>query len=257
MHTRSIHRITAGLTLIALLLAACSPAAASLADHEYLSVNVTDGGAARPLVAGTRIRLNFSGANLGASAGCNSIGGTYRIEGGRLVFEGGSMTEMGCDPERDKQDQWLITLLGSKPTVRLVGNELTLESGAIVVRLLDRPVVEPDANLVGPTWTLVSIIQGAAVSSVPDGQEATLKFGADSTVEVFAGCNRGSGTWRLVGAGIEVATLGLTKMACDGPSAMIEAAVLQVLGAGSISAEIKADTLTLQVGGSGLQFLAT
>jgi heat shock protein HslJ len=246
--------MAAGLAVLAFLTAACSPAAMSLADREFLSINVTDGGAARPLVAGTRIRLDFRGSDLGASAGCNSIGGSYRIEGGRLVFEGGGMTEMGCDQERHAQDDWLIQLLASNPTVRLVGNDLTLESGSVVVSLRDRDVVEPDANLVGPTWTLVSIIQADAVSSIPDGQSATLKFNADSSLEVFAGCNRGGGTWKSVGGGIEVSGLMLTKMACDGPSATIESAVLAVLEGGTIAAEIDANTLTLQVGANGLQF---
>lgn len=239
------------------LLAACSTAAApALGDREFLSVNVTDGGAARPLVAGTRFRLNFSGSNLGASAGCNSIGGTFRIQDGRLIFEGASMTEMGCDPDRDAQDQWLITLLGSQPAIRLIGNDLTLTSGSLVVQLLDRTIAEPDANLVGPTWTLVSIVNGDAVSSVPGDNPATLTFKGDGTIEVFAGCNRGSGTWKLVGAGIEVTGVALTKMACDGPAALVEAAVMRVLNAGAMAATIEANLLTLEAGASGLQLQA-
>ena len=255
---RSLLRLATGLVAVVVLAAGCSSAgAASLGEREFLSVNVTDGGAARQLVPGTRIRLTFAGNNLGASAGCNSIGGTYRIEGGRLIFEGGAMTEMGCDDARHAQDDWLVELLGSKPTVRLTGNDLTLESGATVVSLKDRTVVEPDANIVGPTWTLVSIIQGDAVSSVPDGQSATLKFGADGSLEVFAGCNRGGGTWEAVGGGINVSEIMLTKMACDAPGATIESAMMAVLDAGSISAEIKANTLTLQAGANGLQLQAS
>lgn len=250
-------RLIVATAALAILAAACLAAAApTLADREFLSVNVTDGGQARPLAAGTRIRLTFSGANLGASAGCNSIGGTYRIQDGRLVFEGGGMTEMACDPDRDQQDQWLIALLGSQPTIRLTGNDLALTSGSVVVQLLDRTVADPDANLVGPTWTLASIIDGDAVSSVPGGQSATLTFRSNGTVDVFAGCNRGSGTWKLAGAGIEVTGIALTKMACDGPAALVEAAVLGVLNAGALSAEIKASTLTLRSGGAGLQLQA-
>jgi heat shock protein HslJ len=255
---RSLVRMTTALLAVSIIAGGCSAAAAgSIGDREFLSVAVTDGGAPKQLVPGTRIRLTFAGDDLGAQAGCNSIGGTYRIDGGRLVFAGGSMTEMGCGPERHAQDDWLVDLLDSSPTVRLNGDELVLESGSTLIRLMDRTVVEPDANMVGPTWKLVSIIDGDAVSSIPDGQGATLKFGADGTVEVFAGCNRGGGTWSAVGAGIEVGPIGLTKMACDGPSATIEAAVLEVLEAGSIAASIKSDILTLQAGGNGLQLQAT
>ncbi len=256
--TRSLTRLTAALALVAILASAgCAAAAAtSLGEREFLSVNVTDGGAARPLVPDTRIRLNFSGTNLGASAGCNSIGGTYRIDGGRLVFEGGGMTEMGCDQARHDQDDWLVAFLASKPTVRLNGNDLALESGSVVLTLRDRTVVEPDANLVGPTWTLVSIIQGDAVSSVAQGQGATLKLNADSSFELFAGCNRGGGTWKAVGGGIRFSEIMLTKMACDGPASAIESAMLGVLEADSNSAVIKSTMLTLQAGANGLQFEA-
>ena len=255
---RSLVRVTTALLAVSMVAGACAAAAArSIGDREFLSVAVTDGGAPKQLVPGTRIRLTFAGGDLGAQAGCNAIGGTYRIDGGRVVFEGGGMTEMGCGPERHAQDDWLVALLDASPTVRLNGNELVLESGSTVIRLMDRTVVEPDANLVGPTWKLVSIIDGDAVSSIPDGQGATLRFGPDGTLEVFAGCNRGGGTWSAVGAGIEVGPIALTKMACDGPSATIEAAVLEVLEAGAIAASIKSDILTLQARGNGLQLQAT
>ena len=61
------------------------------------------------------------------------------------------------------------------------------------MRLLDREVAEPDLNIVGPTWTVESIIHGDAVSSVPAGAIATLVFKADGTIDVNAGCNRGGG----------------------------------------------------------------
>jgi heat shock protein HslJ len=254
------HRsITAGLALILLMAigAGCSAAASpQLAGRAFLSVAVTDGGADRPLVAGTRIRLDFRGTDLGASAGCNSIGGTWSTQGGKLVFDGASMTEMGCDDARHAQDDWLVELLGSRPTIRLNGNELTLESGTIVVRLLDREVVEPDLVLVGPTWTVESIITGDAVSSIPGGAVATLVFKGDGTVDINAGCNRGGATWTAVGGGLKVENIGLTKMACEGPGGQLESAVIEVLGAGTIGASIDASVLTLRSGANGLQLRA-
>lgn len=257
--TRFISHLAMGLTLLSILgvAAGCSAAgAASLVDREFLSVKVTDGGAERPLVAGTRIRLSFRATDLGASAGCNSIGGTYRIDGGRLVFEGGGMTEMGCDPDRHAQDDWLVTLLGSRPAVRLTGNDLVLESGSIVVQLRDKKVVEPDANIVGPTWTVESIISSDAVSSVPQGATATLAFGADGRLTIFSGCNQGGATWKAVGAGIEVSDIVLTKKACAGAAAALESGVLEVLRIGSIAAQIDGNLLMLQAGTRGLQLRA-
>jgi heat shock protein HslJ len=101
--------------LVVSLTAGCAAASFTVADREFLSTAVVDGGAALALAPGTRIRLTFQATDLGVSAGCNHIGGSYRIDGGRLVFEGVAMTDMGCDAQRDRQDQWLIAFLTSKP----------------------------------------------------------------------------------------------------------------------------------------------
>lgn len=253
-----IRRLAAVVVLASLVAATagCSASAPQLANREFLSVAVTEGGVAKPLVAGTRIRLNFTATTLGASAGCNSIGGDYRIVSGLLIFEGVSMTEMACDPDRMAQDQWLVEFLGSKPGIRLAGDELTLDGGSTVVRLMDRKVVEPDLALVGPVWTVESIISGDAVSSVPNGATATLAFKGDGTLAVNAGCNQGGATWKAVGAGIEVTDLALTKKACEGAGGQLESAVVAVLRAGSIAAAIDGNQLTLQAGTNGLQLRA-
>ena len=249
--TRSI----AALVLIVLTtsLAACSTAAPNLADREFLSVEVSEGGAAKALVAGTRISLRFSAADLGANAGCNSLGGTYRIDVGKLQYEPGGQTLMGCEPGLEAQDAWLVGFLSSDPMIVLSGNELLLTNGATSIRLLDREVAEPDLNIVGPTWNVESIIDGDTVSSLPEGTAASLVFKSDGSVEVDAGCNRGSGTWRLEGAGIRVESLILTKMACQGPGAQLEGAVLAVLSAEAIQAQIESNVLTLMGGNAGLQ----
>ena len=250
--------VTSAIGLVAVLVAACSMggAIATPAGREFLSVGVTDGGAAKPLVAGTQIRLRFDDeGGLSASAGCNIIGGSYRIDGTTLVFEGGGMTEMGCDQERHAQDDWLSEFLASKPAVSLVASDLTLTSGATVVRLLDREVAQPDANIVGPTWTVVSIITGDAVSSVPDGAIATLNFAADGSVKVNTGCNQGQGRWSNAGGGITFSDVILTKKACGGVEGQLEGAMQPIIG-GNAAATIDADMLTLQSGAAGLQLQA-
>ncbi|NJD28349.1 MAG: META domain-containing protein [Chloroflexi bacterium] len=248
-------------TALTSALAGCSPASSAALDgRDFLSVAVTEAGVNKPLVPGTQIRLSFTPGNLGAQAGCNTIGGTYRLDGGQLVFEGGGMTEMGCDPERHAQDDWLVAFLSSRPTVQLAGDNLTLTSGATVIRLLDRRVADPDRPLVGPTWVLVALISGAgadgAVSSIPEGVVASLRFLEDSTLEVQTGCNQGGGRWALEGSTIRFEPIALTKRACVDDTAKVETAVMTVLGAGNVQPTIRASTLVLQAGGSGLQFEA-
>jgi heat shock protein HslJ len=223
-----------------------------LAGHEFLSTSVTEDGADRALVDGTRIRISFDDGQLGASAGCNTIGGAYRLEGGVLVFEGGGMTEMGCDEPRHAQDEWLMGFLGSRPTVALSGTDLTLTAGSTVITLADREVAEPDLPLTGTTWVVDTIISGDAASSVPDGAEATMVFGDDGRVEVTTGCNQGGGRFEVTDGTLRFVELAVTEMGCDGPAGQLEAAVLPVLGADGLSWAIEAGSLTLMAADNGL-----
>jgi heat shock protein HslJ len=246
-----------GLLLLASIAGCQAAARFTLNGREFLSTGITDGGARFDLVPGTRVRLTFTDDHVSASAGCNIFGATYRIEGGRLVIDGGAMTEMGCDEARNAQDQWLFSFLGSKPAATLAGTDFTLDNGRAIMRLVDRTIAEPDVNIVGRTWTVTSIIQGDTVASVPAGATATLVFGNDGSVNVNAGCNRGRGSWLAQGTGIAFQGIALTKMACEGPAGALETAVLAVLNAGAVQASIRANVLTLQAAARGLQLTAS
>jgi heat shock protein HslJ len=253
-----MNRLIVTVPLLALLIG-CSTAAAdplALDGRQFLSVDVTVNGVARPLVPGTRIRLSFTDGNLGAQAGCNSIGGGYRIEGGRLVTDLLGMTEMGCDQARHDQDDWLAAFLGGQPQVRLAGPDLVLESGGTIVRLLDREVAEPDVPLTGVRWTLVTIFAADAAMSIPDGVVATLEFSADGNFSLHSGCNQGGGRYQVGEGTITFSDVVTTEMACDGARAQVEAAVFAVIGAGGVAYQIDSSSLTLTGDGNGLGFSA-
>ena len=255
-HSRIASRVTGSLLVVAVLAAGagCSASAPDLAGREFVSHTVAAPDPNLPLVVGTQVRMRFTATELSFSAGCNSMGGAYRFENGtRLVLGNIFTTEMACDPDRHAQDAWLTTLLGSGPTIRLIGDTLAIEQGSTQFLLEDREVVEPDAELVGPSWTVESILSGDTVSSAPADSVAVLSFNDDGTLDVDAGCNGGSGTWSAVAGGIEVGPLMLSKMACTRGPAQLESAVLGVLEAGgTINAAIDGQLLTLQAGGRGL-----
>ena len=245
------------LVLIAFVVAGCGADApsddeGSLEGSEWLSIAVTESGVDRPLVDGTQIRLTFADGQLGASAGCNSIGGPYRIEEGLLLFEGGGMTEMGCDDERHAQDEWLVGFLAAQPAIAHEGDKLTLTSGETVIALQDREVAEPDLPLTGTTWTVDSLISGDAVSSVPGDATATLVFTDDGRVEVDTGCNTGGGPYEVTDSTLRIGVVETTLIGCDGAVAQLELAVLAVLHAGEVDYAIDAGTLTLMAGDQGL-----
>jgi heat shock protein HslJ len=218
----------------------------------YISVDLTGA----TLVPGTTIRLALQDGQLTAQAGCNTMSGGYSVVDGKLVADGPwATTEIGCDPARQAQDQWLANFLSSGPTVDAEDDRVTLTSGDAAIELLDREVAEPDLQLGGQTWTLNSIITGDAVSSVPAGVTATLEFNDDGTVAFQSGCNSGGGSYAVEGTTVTFSNLVTTEMACADPQSEVEAAFLAVLGADVNEFTIESDQLTLTAGDSGLQFV--
>jgi heat shock protein HslJ len=246
-------RMTIRLAVVAVLLSGCAAVTEpSLDGTEWLSTAVTEDGADRPLVDGTRIRLSFTDGQLGASAGCNTMGGEYRIDAGRLVFEGGGMTEMGCDEERHAQDDWLLGFLGSQPAAVWEGDKLTLTSGAVVIALQDAEVAEPDLPLTDTTWTVDTILGGDAASSVPDDAVASLVFTDDGHVEIETGCATGRASFEATATTLHITDILLTQGTCGVTGSELESAVEPLLGAEELEYVIDAGALTLMAGDQGL-----
>lgn len=107
------------------------------AGRTYVSEAVTDMGRPRPLVPGTAVRLTFhDDGRLTAAAGCNTLAGTGRVEGGVLESGELSTTEIGCDQARHDQDRWLAAFLASRPALATEGDRMTLTAGDTVVALV-------------------------------------------------------------------------------------------------------------------------
>jgi heat shock protein HslJ len=159
---------------------------------------------------------------------------------------------MGCDEERSAQDEWLFGILGGRPQVALSDNELSITTGGTVITLLDREIAEPDLALVGPTWTVDTIITGDTASSVPNGATATITFAEDGSVSVQTGCNSGSGWYEIDGEQLQFSGIQQTLIGCDGAAAGLEEAVVAMLAPGTATYSVEADRLTLMAGDHGL-----
>lgn len=234
---------------------ATTAAPIDLDGRTFLSHTVSVGGRDRPLVAGTRITLTFDDGTVGASAGCNSMSGSYTLDGDVLQVGAMSTTEMGCDPERHEQDEWVADLLTSSPTVRLSEPELTLTAGDTVVALVDREVAEPDVELTGTHFVLESIVDGDTVSSVPAGVEATFEISEAGEVALELGCNTGGGTAEIGDGTLTFGAIRATEMACEEPAMQVEAAIVDLLS-GEVTYEIDAGRLSMRKGANGLDWLA-
>lgn len=245
--------------ITALLMVGCSTQAVpggrndQLTGRTFFSTAVTEDGTPRDPVPGTRIRLDFADGRVSATAGCNTLGGTYGLRDGVLEVSELLMTQMGCPDPLAEQDRWLAGLLTGRPSAVVAGDELTLIQGTTGIALLDRRVTNPDRPLEGPEWIVESLISDQTVSSVPGEARATLTFHEDGTMSVQPGCNTGGGRFVAEGTTVTVTDVILTRMACVDERGELETSVLTVLEAGELNVEIEADALTLRAGGKGLQ----
>jgi heat shock protein HslJ len=248
--------------LALLVAAACGSRAGSggteLNGRTYLSTVVTENGAPRTLVAGTRIRLTFDadGRRISANAGCNHLGGQAKIESGRLVVTDLATTDMGCDRPRHDQDEWLGKLLVARPSITLTGTELVLATTTAELRLQDREVADPDRPLVGTKWVVDTLIDKDVASSIPQGGTAHVTFAADGSLGGSAGCNMMGGSFTSTATTIRFSGIFTTKMACEDPRMRLEQSVLDVLR-DEVTYEIEANVLRIHhPSGRGIQLHA-
>lgn len=255
------HRAAAAAALLVALLAACGGSAthvnaASVVGRTFLSESATDGGAPRPLVGSTRIRLAFTADNLTAWAGCNTLSGHVQVTGTRLVVGDLASTAIGCDPALQDQDTWLARILSADPSYTLDGDHLELVSGTTTIRLLDRRVADPDRPLQGTMWQVDGIADGATSSSAPAGVTATVRFASGRVAVDVAGCAHGEGDVTIAGAELRFGPLTMAGGTCPSGAATVKSAVEAVL-AGTVSYRIEAAALTVtNPSGKGLMLRA-
>lgn len=222
----------------------------------FLSSEITVAGKPHALVPGTRVSLTFTDdTRLVATAGCNSMSGPVRVDGGTLAVDDLATTDLGCDKPRHTQDEWLAGVLGAGPRWKLDGSTLTLTTADTTLVLTDREVADPDLSLVETTWALDTLVDGQTAASTPAGVTATLLF-HDKQVDVFAGCNKGTADYTMTGDTIRFGAAAMTRKSCEPDIMRLEAAVLEVVR-DTATFEIDADRMTLtQPSGKGLQLHA-
>lgn len=163
----------------------------SLDGRQFWSVSVLENGVERPLVEDTRFSVRFNNGNLSASAGCNSMGGPYQIDDNQqLTVSEMATTEIGCDPERHAQDEFVAAALTDHPRLTLSGDLLILATDTVRIEFLDTEVADPDRPILGTRWVVTGFIQGEVHVSmnVDPAQEGWIEFSEDSQLTGFDGC---------------------------------------------------------------------
>lgn len=223
----------------------------------FVSTGVSENGQPRPLVEGTEIALDFGpDSQIGIQAGCNSMSGPAEITDDVVKAANLATTEMGCDPPRHAQDEWIAGLFGQGLAYTLDSDKLTLTADGTVITMVDRKTVNPDRALEDTEWKLDGIVQGDGVSSVPQGAVAVVVFSDGEVVVQNEGCNGARGPAEVTETEITIGGLMMTKMGCEpGPTA-VEQAITQTLD-GTVTYRIDSDRLDVSnANGTGLTFVA-
>jgi heat shock protein HslJ len=227
------------------------PSPPSVSGRTFISTAVVG----HRLAAGTHLQITFTrDERISVNAGCNTLGAGYHIDAAQLVVDALAGTEMGCDPDRMAQDQWIGELLQSKPELVVATDGITLRSGTTTLTLRDRKVIDPDRPLVATTWIVDSEIDRSTVSSVPLGANARIRLATNQRIDVYEGCKHMSGSVQMRQTSFTVRDLvGTAPAKCAGPPAFSFGRVLP----GAVRFEIDADRLTLtNADGFGFAFHA-
>lgn len=254
-------RATLALAPVLLILAACGDDTVAPSDStgpaETLDGRTFVGSdvSGHDLVGGSVLRLEFRDGQVRASAGCNHLAGTGRLDNGVLVGSIDVTTEMGCERALMDQDAWFSDFLGSRPSAAVTAEALTLSKGETTVTLADEAHVQSQnpIPLEGTTWMLDSVLDGAgndgAASSVPTGKEVTLLIsGSRLTLQ---GCNEITADVEVTASRLVLSNVTTEDAACEGA---LEDDVLHVIEDGRFSQDY--DLLTLTTGNRGFQFRA-
>jgi heat shock protein HslJ len=85
-------------------------------------------------VTDARAKLTFGkDGTVGGSGGCNSLGGTYKVDGSQITFSDITSTLMACDDVRMAQESAVTQVLSGTATYEIDGNTLTLTNNDMVL----------------------------------------------------------------------------------------------------------------------------
>lgn len=241
-----------------LLLAACAPEQSATPGAEPPTLQGTEWTVTQingaETIADSQPTIAFEGGQATGTSGCNRFFGGYTQDGATLEFEAMGATQMYCAEIADQESNFFAAL-EEVTTVRSAdpGVELTDSTGEALLTLVAK---EPEADkpLEGTEWTLTSIIDADAVSSIVGDQPITLNI-ADGRLHASV-CNQINGEVTVDGDSLKVGPLISTRMACPSEEESLqEGAVMSILEAAT-SFEIEGATLTIHADAKGLVFEA-
>lgn len=198
--------------------------------------------------------ISFEGDRIAGTSGCNRFFGGYTQDGANLKFDAVGATAMYCAEVADQESAFFdaLSAVGSVQKAE-AGIELASSSGDTLLTLTAKEP-EPDKPLEETQWTLTSIVNADAASSIVGDNPVTLTI-TDGSVHVSV-CNQINGSVTVDGQSLDVGQLMSTRMACPSEEETIqEGTVISVLEAAT-AFSIEGSTLTIKASDQSLVFRA-
>lgn len=165
--------------------------------------------------AAARVDLRIDGDAVTGTSGCNTYGGSVRVDGSSISFGDLFGTQIACDPPLMDLESAYLAALDAVDGQRVSGFRLVLTGSD--VRLEFEAASEPEPlPLVGTRWRLESLATGAdAVSSPVAGSAVTLELEDDGSAAGSGGCNTFHTSYETDGGAIRFDPVASTKMTCE------------------------------------------
>jgi len=170
--------------------------------------------------AGPAITLNLEDARLGGSDGCNSYGGAYTLNGGKLSIDKNLVSTMMACPEPIMRRAAAYTAaLIKAASYSSDGKTLTLlDSGGALLAVFAK-----QSDTLGGTAWLATGFNNGKQAVVGVGFDAALgaSFGADGRLTGSAGCNTYMAGFAAAAGKIMINAPASTRKACPEPAGLM------------------------------------
>lgn len=224
-------------------------------DGRWLLVEGTHDQTPLPTVEGRSVTLEIDGDQVRGSSGCNIYGGRLVRDGDTVRFDAVTMTEMGCPGPAMDLESAFIAALGNVRSAEATAARLTLTGSQS--RLVFEPQrAVPDANLVGTSWHLETLVDGETASSTVNGADAaTLMLDPAGFFTASTGCRTVTGSYTLDGSRLRLTLDPYDAFGCASDTGTQDAFVLGFLD-GAYDVTVDGRQLTLGSGQRQLIYTA-
>ena len=160
---------------------------------------------------GRAVSVQFDSGRVTGFTGCNTVTGSYTVNGNRLTLGKLAGTMMACPGTASTVEDAFNKAFTGTLSYAVAGDRLNLTTASGSVLELER---EAAPTLTGRTWSVTGYNNGReAVVSPITGNQLTLSF-ENGTVSGQAGCNTFRASYTEEGNRIKIGPIATTRMNC-------------------------------------------